>query len=53
MWLTVSVIVVPLGVMILWLVRLRRRHSRSRTETPPRRGFREMVRREEELKERR
>ena len=52
MWLTLSAIVVPIGAMVLWFVRSRRRASRSRTESPSRRGLGELVRREEELKER-
>ena len=53
MWLTVSVIVVPLGMMVLWLIRLTRRDSsQSRTKSTPLRGVRELARREEELKER-
>jgi hypothetical protein len=51
MWLTVSSIVLPLGAIVFWFIRRRRRDSRSRTESPPLRGLRELVRREEELKE--
>jgi len=53
MWLTLSAIIVPIGAMVLWFVRLRRRASRSRTASPPLRGLGELIRREEELKERR
>jgi hypothetical protein len=50
MWVTVSAIVVPLGVILLWFVRLRRRGSPSRMESPPSRGLGELVRREEEIR---
>ena len=52
MWLKVLVIILPLGVMVLWLIRLTRRDSQARTESTPLRGIRELARREEELKER-
>jgi hypothetical protein len=51
MWLTLSVIVVPIAAVALWFIRSRRRISRSQRESSPRRGIGELVRREEELKE--